>query len=1324
MVRFILQLIIVLFATLRCALAIEKQYVFQQITPENGLAYQVNSIVAGVKSGYAWMGTNSGIGRFNGYELKRYLTAKVYQLIEDNQSNIWAATAEGVFRYYAYEDVFLPVCDEQGAIVQAYSICRIPHGLLLGERGRIYQYDDATNQVKQLMTLPETCDYNITNLELWDSQTLILSNRWNQSYWVNISSGKIRELPFPCHRVAGLLKDSQGHFWISSYGEGVRCYSAEGKLLHHLHKGNSEVSCNVVLSLAEYDGKIWMGTDGDGIFTFQPDTHEVTHLKHTPGDSNSLPSNSILSLYADAENGIWAGSVRSGLFNIKEVGIRLYSDALPGTHYGLSLKTVLSLFQEEGEEDIWIGTDGGGLNRFVPRDQKFYHYPATWGDKVVSLAGTDRSHLLVSLFDKGLFLYDKQARSYKPLTIVNDSINAFICQQGKSVNLLRHAPDEVLLLSEHPYCYNWKKHTFKEITFDSGKFSLQGEMKTIAMQENTVYVHDISRIYSLDAEHHVLGSLLAFKNDTIIHAASMDEHGELWIGSNYGLYHLLPTTGECRFISTNLISNLTSVTCDLRGRVWIGSNDQLFAYLIEEDCLIPYDSPDGVMPNEYLAKPRLLTNQGDIYLGTVNGLLHISPELPKEKIRQPILELAKVEVGGKRMDYPKGKILKLKEQPIPVVLSVLARNKDIFRKPAYRYTIHRSGLEPVYSYLPTLTLNGLPAGTYCITVACSTRMGGWTEDYPILELIVLQPWYKSGWFILAVLFFLALVLVFISAWVFRRRENQLKWEMREREKQMYEEKVRFLININHELRTPLTLIHAPLKQLIERLSPEDEQYRLLQGIANQSNRMKKLLNMVLDVRKMEVKESVLHIEEVRLDEWLNQILEDFRPEAALKHLTLVSRYELEDYLFCCDKEKCTTVVTNLLVNAVKYSNEGGEILLVVKPVDDGKTLRLSISDQGVGLKNVDVKQLFTRFYQGNNSRPGTGIGLSYAKILVEQQGGKIGAYDHVGESGATFWVELPSGMKPAKQLLHPQPYLNELLVSVENVEHVPSEMPYQEETKSKRLLVVDDNQEMAAYLTSALAPYFQEVQTASNGVEALELCKQWLPDVVVSDIQMPEMNGYELCKRIKENLDISHIPVLLLTARTDEESKIFGYKNGADNYLTKPFEISTLYTAVLSLLQNRERTRKEYTEVGNTSLPTPEESTFSPVDEKFLNKLNEVIMNNLNNPELGVEFLCSEMYISRASLYNKLKALTGMGSNSYVAKIRIEQAVKLLTSTDMHINEISDAVGFSSSRYFNRVFKEMMGCSPSQYKNPRRYSGDSEPGPKGGSREQIDGGVE
>lgn len=216
------------------------------------------------------------------------------------------------------------------------------------------------------------------------------------------------------------------------------------------------MSCNVVLSLAEYDGKIWMGTDGDGIFTFQPDTHEVTHLKHTPGDSNSLPSNSILSLYADAENGIWAGSVRSGLFNIKEVGIRLYSDALPGTHYGLSLKTVLSLFQEEGEEDIWIGTDGGGLNRFVPRDQKFYHYPATWGDKVVSLAGIDRSHLLVSLFDKGLFLYDKQARSYKPLTIVNDSINAFICQQGKSVNLLRHAPDEVLLLSEHPYCYNWK----------------------------------------------------------------------------------------------------------------------------------------------------------------------------------------------------------------------------------------------------------------------------------------------------------------------------------------------------------------------------------------------------------------------------------------------------------------------------------------------------------------------------------------------------------------------------------------------------------------------------------------------------------------------------------------------------------------------------------------------------------------------------------------------------------------------------------------------------------------------------------------------------
>lgn len=1292
--------IIVMWTCLQVVFATETSYIFQQISPKNGLSYQVNSIAVTYHNGYAWMGTNTGIGGFNGYELKRYLDARVIQLFKDKQCIVWAATTDGLYRYDEQEDKFLRILDVVGETIHPFSICQGKDGIYFGASGQIYKYSYDRKEVKSILSNIQGPYFQINHINIWDENRLFVSNRRGSSMLVDLRDGKAQEVPFPCYHLVAMHVDQSGNYWISSYGKGVKCYNREGELLHHYNTTNSQLASDVVMSIAEYKGKIWMGTDGNGISVVDPNSNEMLHLKHVPGNPNSLPSNSILCLYADEKNGIWAGSVRSGLFNIKEVGINFYTDALPNTHYGLSMKSVLSLYQDPVNSDVWIGTDGGGLNRFDPKTGYFYHQPATWGSKVVSIVGTDSEHLLLSLFGEGICSYHKQTGQYVPLIILNKKVNDVLCHRGKSVNLLRFGGDAVLILAEQPYCYHWQENTFRELSLASPEQNIWGELKPIVQWSKKAYFHDSKRIYCLKEGEHTIQTVLTFQGDTVVNSASIDEYGQLWIGSNRGLCRYLLDEKKKECIPTNLSNNLSSVICDQRGRVWIGSNEQLFSRLINQEQFVLYDSPDGVAPNEFLPKPRLLAENGDIYLGTVNGLLRIKHEMPKEKIMPPVLDLENVMVGGQRVHglNSSNRVLKIKEQSPPVTLSILARNKDIFRKPAYCYTIQGSGQPPIYSYLPTLSLSALPAGTYLVTASCSTRLGGWTEDYPILEVVVSLPWYKSGWFLVPSMFLLVLGFVVVSFWFIRRREERLKWAMKEHEQQVYEEKVRFLININHELRTPLTLIHAPLKQVLEKTQPSDERYKMLQSIVHQSDRMKNLLNMVLDVRKMEVKQSVLHLVKIHLEEWMNQLVDDFRPEAELKHITLTCHSHLVDPMFCCDSNKCTTILTNLLVNALKYSNEGGEISLTVCLSDDEKRVRFSVSDRGVGLKDVDINQLFTRFYQGNNSRPGTGIGLSYAKILVEQQGGCIGAFDRSDGPGATFWFELPVDLQPSKVAVQPQAYLNDLLASVENVENVPDEVPYREETKEKRLLVVDDNQEMITYLKSALEPYFKEVQVASNGVEALACCKEFQPDVVVSDIQMPEMNGYELCKRIKEDFDISHTPVLLLTARTDEESKTFGYKSGADNYLTKPFEISTLYTAIFSLLKNRERLKSGYSEVGAASLPTPQESTFSPVDEQFLKKLNEVVMMNLSSPDLGVPFLCSELGISRASLYNKLKSLTGMGANCYISKLRIEQAVVLLITTQMNVNEISDAVGFSTSRYFNKVFKEMMGCSPTQYK--------------------------
>ena len=905
---------------------------------------------------------------------------------------------------------------------------------------------------------------------------------------------------------------------------------------------------------------------------------------------------------------------------------------------------------------------------------------------------------MISLFGKGIFFYNKQTEHCTPLVIVNDDINNRLCQQGKTVNLMQNTPETILLLSESPYSYNWKQKTFTPIHINHLKDAIVGQLLPICVKETFSYLHDSKCIYRIDHNDNTLHVLYHCRQDTMIHSASADEKGIIWIGGNYGLGSFSPNDGSYTHISNSLINEAMSVASDQHGRLWIGNNERLLSWMTTQKRFILYGVPDGVAPNEYLPKPRLLSSEGDVYLGSVNGLLRIASTLPKEHPESPVLELSDVFVGGDRMEYISGRkpVLKIPEQSRTITIKVKAHNKDIFRKPAYCYNLQGYEKEPIYSYLPELTLNTLSAGTYQITASCTTRSGEWTDNYPIIELIILPPWYRTWWFILTCIL-TALSAVGLSVYSFlRRKENRMKLAMKEHEQQAYEEKIRFLININHELRTPLTLIHAPLKQLIEQFPAKDARYRVLQNIARQSERMKNLLNMVLDVRKMEVSQSTLHIESINLEKWLEEVVEDFIPEATQKHITLTRQLSAGIESFYCDKEKCTTIITNLLINAIKYSNEGGEINIITSLSEKKDRVRISVSDQGPGLKDIDVSKLFTRFYQGENSRPGSGIGLSYSKILAEQQGGSVGALNNVESAGSTFWFELPLNIKPGKLILQPQPYLNELLASAENIESVPDEPTFRSETKDYTILVVDDNMELVDYLTDAMRPYFKDVRTAYNGEEALEMCRQWHPDVIISDIQMPKMNGYELCKRVKEELDISHTPVILLTARNDEASRIFGYKNGADTYLTKPFEISTLYTAIYNQLKNRERIKKKY--ISSKTAPTPEESTFSAADEKFLNTMNQIITENIDEPNMGVPFLCDKLGMSRASLYNKLKALTGMGANDYINKLRIDNAINLLLNSSLTVNEIADRVGFSTPRYFSAVFKKNMGCSPTQYK--------------------------
>lgn len=586
--------------------------------------------------------------------------------------------------------------------------------------------------------------------------------------------------------------------------------------------------------------------------------------------------------------------------------------------------------------------------------------------------------------------------------------------------------------------------------------------------------------------------------------------------------------------------------------------------------------------------------------------------------------------------------------------------------------------------------------------SCTAKDGSWIPNQEVLELTILPPWYRTWWFILSCAIFAAAVIIETFRRTLKRKEEKLKWAMKEHEQQVYEEKVRFLINISHELRTPLTLIHAPLNRILKSLSSDDNHYLPLKAIYRQSQRMKNLINMVLDVRKMEVGESKMQIQPHPLNQWIEHVSQDFINEGEAKNVRI--RYTLDPRIetVSFDKDKCETILSNLLINALKHSPENTEITITSELLPKAGRVRISIIDQGNGLQQVDIRKLFTRFYQGTGEQSGTGIGLSYSKILVELHGGSIGARNNQ-ETGATFFFELPLKQGIEEIICQPKAYLNELISDDKN-EHIPNESNF--DTTPYTILVVDDNPDLTDFLKKSLGEYFKRIVIASDGVEALQLIKNHAPDIIVSDVMMPRMNGYELCKNMKEDITISHIPIILLTARDDRQSQLSGYKNGADGYLTKPFEIEMLMEIIRNRLKNRESTKKRYLNAG--LIPAAEESTFSQADETFLLKLNQIIQENLDSSSLDVTFICKEIGMSRASLYNKLKALTDMGANDYINKFRMEKAITLITGTEMSFTEIAEKVGFTTSRYFSTAFKQYTGETPTQYKEKRKQEKKSE----------------
>jgi len=1287
-------------------------YFFKRISIEQGLSHPGVNCILRDQNGALWIGTRHGLNRVNRNDLKIYFNKNddksslpgnyIHNLNEDGQQNMWVVSDGGLSLYNKTEDSF-----ETKIPNRIQAIANIQSGVLFGGYTAIYHYDYTTRNIERLPLRnndPEKDvvykDYFVTHLIPVNDSIILAGTECDGIFTYNLKTSDFTPLiTKDTDPLRTILYDREtGDIFFSVFQNGLYCYSADGKLKKHYTTANSELSNNIILDIKEHQGKIWISTDGGGIDIFDVENNTFSHIQHIPGDVNSLPVNSITVLYIDSNDNLWAGTVRDGAFLFKETYIKTYKDITLGSNKGLSEKVVISLF-EDNKMNLWIGTDGGGLNMFNPDTELFTHHLKTYGDKIVSITDYSENELLLSLYGKGVFIYNIKTQIYRPFIIVDEKTNKDECFSGFVPICHKITSTKILILSKNAYIYNLETRSFSRLEYSTGLTNIHS-LQLVFSDNDRSFMTKGNTIFTLENKESVIKQLLVLDENEYVNSTCYDKSkNRLWIASSAGLKYYDINSEKLENIETSMFNRISYMYLDTESRLWINASNMLFSYDVRDGKFMVWDDSDGFLPNDILTFYTKPYQSDYIYMGGSNGLVKIDKRIDYIEDIPISFSLQDVELNGQI--YLGNTISRYQNMEVPqnygsLKIRVNLKEKDLFRHILFRFRIsNQNNNSFIESYSNTLDLTSLATGKYEIYVSCMTKSGSWTEESSLVNVEVVPPWYNRTWFVLLAILLISAIVVISVFQLIKKNKRKLQWEMAMHKQELNEDKIQFLTNVSHELRTPLTLIYSPLKRLLNNKEFDTESPELknqIENIYRQANHMKGVINWILDYDRNTSLSDNMNMSLVDINDLIRKIASDFTQEFGEKEIHLKLELGNELNPITMDETKIRVVISNLLMNALKFSNSNSNVTVTSQL--DGDFVRILIKDEGIGLKGIDSDKLFTRFYQGRQDRRGSGIGLAYCKELIEKHGGNIRAVDNEG-AGATVYFEIPYTTTT-----------DDIVLNKFNDSEVYNSLFDQNQaseildTSIYTVLIVDDNREFQQYLESELKPLFKKVLKAKDGAEALDILKSNQPDILISDVMMPVMNGYQLCKSVKEKLEISHIPVILLTAKTDSESQKIGYKLGADFYLSKPFDIDLLLSVIQNQLKNKETIKLKYQQ---EILPiAPAQSTISNADEQFMTKLNKLIEENHSQPDFDVSDIIDNLAMSRASLYNKMKNITGIGINDYINKYRIAVACNLLAETDKSISDIAFETGFTSQRYFSTVFKQYIDKTPSNYRLENR----------------------
>lgn len=1313
----------------------DEHYYFKNLSVQNGLSQNTVNAILQDKQGFMWFGTKDGLNRYDGLSFRKFKHDDrtrqsignnfITALYEDTKGNIWIGTDVGLYIYYPEKDVF------QHLTKQSVEDTKIDHTVTaISEDGQGCVWIAVESQGLFCYDLKkaELRNYTLKNFPFLSTniQTFVFDNSgtlWMGCYGDGLfySKDRMKTLhPYlsPQEKVetyandvvTTIVKGAYNCLYIGSLKGGVKELNLTSNKLYDLlsvDDSGESVFCRKLLVAS--DNELWIGAES-GLYIYNLRIGKFVHLRSSTYDPYSLSDNAIYSLYKDREGGIWIGSYFGGVNYYPHLNTYFEKYYPKGIDNGLHGKRVRE-FCRDNQGVLWIGTEDGGLNRFNPKTKTFSFFaPSSAFTNVHGLCLVD-NYLWVGTFSKGVKVVDTCTGAIVKTYQKTDSPRSLI--DNSVFSICRTATGDIFLGTMFGLLrYNKQSDDFDRIPELNGHFIYDikedsGGNIWLATYANGAWCYNVSenKWKNYQHENNNPGSLPYDKVLSVFE----DSHRQIWLttqGGGFCRFHS-DTETFTSYNSTNGLPNdvVYQIVEDKDGYFWLTTNNGLVCFQPTIGTVKAYTRANGLLGDQFNYRSSFEDEDGTIYLGSIDGFIAFNPKIFTENNYIPPVVITDFLLFGKEVYAD--------EQGSPLEKNITFSDRLVlksgqnsfsfrvtaldFQSPGMNRVMYKlDGFDEDWLMIgesPIVTYSNLRYGDYTFRMKVSNADGVWSKDEVSLEVHILPPFYLSVW-AYCIYILLSIGCSLYTVMYFKRRSSsnhrrQMEKFEQEKEREVYHAKIDFFTNVAHEIRTPLTLIKGPLENIILKKQVDAETHEDLNVMKQNTERLLNLTNQLLDFRKTESKGFRLNFTKCNIKEVLKETYLRFTTLAKQKELEFLLNMPEGDFYAHVNREAFTKIISNLLNNAVKYSEHYIHVSLEIPEANEANVFHIRTVNDGIIIPDEMKEEIFKPFVRFNEKEDGkvttgTGIGLALSRSLAELHQGVLEM--RKGEENNTFCLTLPI-VQDTTITLSPEVKADPDAVNEVTTKHV--------EKKGNRptVLVVEDNPDMLVFVVRQLSKEYT-VLTAVNGAEALEVLDGNYVSLVISDVVMPVMDGFELCKTVKSNLNYSHIPIILLTAKTNIQSKIEGMELGADAYIEKPFSVEYLQACASNLIQNREKLRQTFAQSPFVAANT---MALTKADEDFIKRLDEVIQMNLSNPEFSMDDMADNLNMSRSNFYRKIKGVLDLSPNEYLRLERLKMAAQLLREGENRVNEICYMVGFSSPSYFAKCFQKQFGVLPRDF---------------------------